>query len=165
MAKSRQSNELITRDEASVDDKLTKPGKIDIGIAWKMRFINGVDLTLIGEHFGVSKQAVQQALAHYKDMIPGEAEVGTFVSNFSHILKALDMKLTMSLMDDECINKASLNNRAYTWGTVRNQRLLDDGKATSNIQYSQVNGDVEKLTRDLSKLFKENPELVIMEAE
>lgn len=143
----------------SVDSKLTKPGRVDIGIAFKMRFMNGMDFQTIGNHFGVSPQAVEQALRPFKSEISDQATLSAFNHNHNHILQALDLKHTMALFDEDAIAKASLNNRAYAWTQIRNQRLLAEGKATANIAYKSVDKEVNRLNEQLMSLIKDNKEL------
>ena len=56
-----------------------------------------------------------------------------FMCQKAHILNAVELRLLRSLADTDCIEKATLNNRAYAYRQVADQGRLERGLATDNI--------------------------------
>jgi hypothetical protein len=108
--------------------------KIDVAKALKMR-VQGASLEDIGDHFGVTKQAVHYALTSFEPFVRGlePGQLTAYSENRAELFNAVEQHLTASLLDPEAMAKASLNNRAYAFKAIHEARRLESGQSTNNI--------------------------------
>lgn len=108
---------------------------INIGKALELRLSKGLSYDAIAVLLKCSKQGVYDALQKFKGIID-DASDGTlqaFQDHKSTVLNAVELQLIRSMTDPACVEKASLNNRAYAYQQIANQNRLESGKSTSNI--------------------------------
>lgn len=105
----------------------TKPAKIDIGKALKLR-LSGLSLDQVGQLCGgVSRQAIDQALAPFKIFLNNPAAVAAYQENKAPILEHVEMTLVTDLLDNDKRQKASLNNVAYAYQQVASSLRAERG--------------------------------------
>lgn len=63
------------------------------------------------------------------------------------LMEAAELKMLSACMDDAAIDKASLNNRAYTLTQVHQMRRLEAGQSTANIALHELVERVERSRR------------------
>ncbi len=107
--------------------------KIDLCQAYKLRVINRLSYKEIGRTLGVAKSSVHAALTRLNQFMPDPEQVKAFEEVEPYILTGVKMKLLASLTDEECIKKASLNNRGFAFSQVANHERLVKGQSTGNI--------------------------------
>jgi hypothetical protein len=117
----------------------------------------------IGAKFGVTKQAVEQALRPFRDMMSANGSLQTFEGNYSKILSLGKFKLMEEIFKQDKLDKASINNLAYAFDKIAHHHNLETGKATQHIAYKDVSRDVSKVNTALTRLLKEHPELEALE--
>jgi hypothetical protein len=121
--------ELMPKEEKSV----TK--RIDVAKALKLR-VQGNTYEEIASVFGVTKGAVHAALNKFESFLTDAGQPGVlqaFQDNRGHLLTAIEMRLMRSMVDEEAISKATLNNRAYAFQQIHAARRLEEGKSTENV--------------------------------
>lgn len=115
---------------------ITKPTrqKIDVARALKLR-LQGNTLPEIAAVFAVSPQAVDQALAKFEPFIRGvgSGSLSAYSDERASLFNVVEAHLTESLLDPDCLAKASLNNRAYAFKQIHEARRLESNQSTSNI--------------------------------
>ena len=107
--------------------------KIDLCQAYKLRVINRLSYKEIARTLGVAKSSVHAALTRLNQVMPDPEQVQAFEEVEPFILTSVKMKLLASLTDEECIKKASLNNRGFAFTQVANHERLVKGQSTGNI--------------------------------
>ena len=107
--------------------------KIDLTQAYKLRVINHLSYKEIGRTLGVAKSSVHAALRRLNHVMPDPEQVQAFEEVESYILTGVKARMLASLTDEECIKKASLNNRAFAFTQVANHERLVKGQSTGNI--------------------------------
>lgn len=114
--------------------ELDRPHKrIDLVAAYKLRVINRLSFAEIAKALGVPKSTVHAALHRLIDLIPEPDAVAAFEAVEASVLTSAKARLLASVLDEECIAKASLNNRAYAFSQVANHERLTRGLSTSNV--------------------------------
>ena len=78
-------------------------------------------------------QTVQGHLQRFQRFIANPQDVLAFESTRTQMLTALELEMMRSLADESCIEKASLNNRAYAFKQIHEARRLESGQSTSNL--------------------------------
>ena len=107
--------------------------KIDLVAAYKLRVVNRLSYAEIAKALSVPKSTIHAALHRLNDLIPDPDAVAAFEAVEASILTSAKARLLRSVLDEECIAKASLNNRAYAFSQVANHERLIRGQSTSNI--------------------------------
>jgi hypothetical protein len=79
------------------------------------------------------KSSVHAALHRLKLLIPAPEEVAAYEAVEASVMSGAKQRLLASVLDEECIAKASLNNRAYAFSQVANHERLIKGQTTSNV--------------------------------
>lgn len=108
--------------------------KLDVAKALKLR-VQGNTCEEIGKIFGVTRQAVAQALTKFEPFVAG-LESGTLTAyseERANLFNAAELGLTASLLDPEAIQKASLRDRAVSFGIIYDKGRLERGQSTSNL--------------------------------
>lgn len=109
--------------------------KIDLCQAYKLRVINRLSYKEIARTLGVAKSSVHAALRRLNHVMPDPEQVQAFEEVEPYILTGVKMKLLASLTDEECIKKASLNNRGFAFTQVANHERLVKGQSTINTSF------------------------------
>ena len=107
--------------------------KLDLVALYKLRVSNSLSYGELARHFGVAKSTIHAALHRLNRYVPNPESVKAFESVEATILTATKERLLASLMDEACIEKASLNNRAFAFSQVANHERLVKGQSTANI--------------------------------
>jgi predicted DNA-binding protein YlxM (UPF0122 family) len=109
--------------------------RVDVAKALKLR-TQGNTYAEIAAVFGVSPTAVHKAIHKFEDFLTDAGQPGllqAFQDNRSSLLNAMEMRMMRSLVDEDAISKASLNNRAYAFEKIHQARRLEEGKSTENV--------------------------------
>ncbi len=107
--------------------------KIDLELALKLRLVHGLTYAEIGARFGVGKSAVKQRLNRFTAFIEAPDAIAGYRNHKADILESVELRLAASLLDPAKLEKASLNNVAYSYRQVSDMVRLASGKSTSNI--------------------------------
>ncbi len=105
----------------------------DTARLYQLHFEQGLSFTEIGKLYGTSKQAVFDRVHRLLQHLPNREQVEVYKVNKPTILNAAEMKVLGYMLDDEKLEKASLNNAAYTFTQLNQARRLEEGKTTVNI--------------------------------
>jgi hypothetical protein len=120
---------LAEREEKQVSKR------IDVPKALKLR-IQGNTYEEIAKIFGCSRQAIAQSLDKFESFLIESGQPGilsAFQDNRGQLLNAMEFRMMRSLVDEDAISKASLNNRAYAFEKIHQARRLEEGKSTENV--------------------------------
>ena len=127
-------------------------GKIDINKALELRMKKGLSYEEIGKYFNASRQAAYQALDRFSALLLKPGEVAAYRSRKGEILESVEARLLHELVDKGRVEKASLNNVAYTLGVVGNMTRLEKGQSTSNIAYKDLTSSLDELNQERKQL-------------
>jgi predicted DNA-binding protein YlxM (UPF0122 family) len=120
--------------ESSVGQILDRPrGRIDLAQVYKLRVVNRLSFGEIAKALNVPKSTIHAALHRLKNLIPDPDVVKAYEEVRPTLLTAVEQRLMASLLDEQSLEKASLNNRAYAFQQVFHARRLEDGKATEQV--------------------------------
>lgn len=134
---------------------LDKPrDKIDISVAFKLRYKNGLTFQEIADKFGVTKQAVHLALSSLTKHLPDAEEIEAYRQNKSQILEGVEKVLIDKMLDPDTVKSASLNNAAYAYQQISTQNRLEKGLATERIDSLSVTASLSELERRKADLLK-----------
>ncbi len=130
------ANEVVRFDRPV--DKST--GRVDVAKALKLRLKNGMTINEIADHFGVTKQAISQALKSFRGLLNSDASsVEAFDSCKPQLLSAVEQKMLQALLDPDKLQKASLNNVAYAFTQIHSANRLERNLSTDNVSvFSRV---------------------------
>jgi len=106
--------------------------KIDVGKALEMR-LKGKSLQEIGDEYGVTRQAVCQRLRKFTKLLKDPDVVLAYERNQVNLLRAVDMELTLGILDRAHSHKSSVNNLAYAKDKVFTHIRLLTGESTANV--------------------------------
>jgi len=120
-------------DPSSGQDLDRPRGKIDLTRAYKLRVINRLSFAEIAKALGVPKSSVHAALHRLHKVLPDPALVQAYEGVETHLLTAAKERLLRSLVDEQAISKATLNQRAFTFSQIANHERLVKGQSTKNI--------------------------------
>ena len=107
--------------------------RLDVAQVWKLRVVNRLSYGEIARSLGVAKSSVHAALHRLQKLIPDPEIVHAYQEVRPTLLTAVEQRLMASLTDEDALQKASLNNRAYAFQQIFNARRLEDGKATEHL--------------------------------
>lgn len=108
-------------------------GKIDLAQAYKLRVVNRLSFGEIAKTLNVPKSSVHAALQRLHKLVPDPDAVKAYEEVRPTLLTAIEHRLMASLTDEEAVQKASLNNRAYAFQQIFNARRLETGQSTQNL--------------------------------
>jgi len=126
--------------------------KIDINKALELRMKKGLSYNEIAQFFHCSKQAVEQALKRFSALLLKPGEVAAYREKKGEILESVEARLLHELVDKGRVEKASLNNVAYTLGVVGNMTRLEKGQSTSNVAYKDLTSSLDELNQERKQL-------------
>ncbi len=105
----------------------------DTARLYQLHFEQGLSFAEIGKLYGTTKQAVFDRLHRLLQILPNREQLEVYKKNKPAILNAAEMKVLGYMLDDEKLQKANLNNAAYTFTQLTQARRLEEGKSTVNI--------------------------------
>ena len=117
--------------------------KVDFKKAFTLHLVNGVPEAEVARHFQVSRQCINQLLKPYKNLIRDQSQLKVVHENYNKVLGSVELTLLEKLVDAGKLKKASLNNIAYAFQNVANQRRLEEGKATSNVNIHTLSEGIQ----------------------
>lgn len=106
--------------------------RIDLSKALKLRLVNRLTLQEIATQLGTSKQSVQQALSRFSTLCADPDIAHAYEQSRPALLSAVEEQMLQSLVDPSKLEKASLNNVAYSLTQVSQLRRLESGQSTVN---------------------------------
>ena len=120
---------------------LDKPGrtrdqpkkKLDLVEAYTLRVVNRLSFTQIAKALRVPKSTVHAALSRLNKLVPDPEVVKAYEEVEASILTSAKERLLATMMDEDKLAKASLNNVAFAFSQVANHERLVKGRSTSNI--------------------------------
>ncbi len=134
------------RNDASIttsakNQQLDEPGRtpdrprkrVSLVHAYKLRVVNRLSYAEIAKALDVPKSTVHAALSKLRKLMPDPEAVKAFEEVEASILTSAKERLLRSLLDEDAIEKASLNNRAFAFSQIATQERLTKGKTTQNI--------------------------------
>lgn len=147
------------KNRIKIDNKLTNTlpdkstyKKIDISQAIKYRYINNLSLQEIGDRFGCSKQAINQALKPFEAIMKDKGTLDAYRSRKQDILESTEMELINQILDKDKLKKASTNNIAYAYQAIANQARLEAGKAINIIGYEDINRELVEIECEIAEI-------------
>lgn len=139
-----------------LDQPIASPRpKIDIQKALKLRLQNKLSFSEIAIQLGCTKQGVQQALSRFNSLLIEPEELEAFEESKPQILSSLEMRLLQKFVDEETLQKASLNNAAYAYSQIFQANRLTRNQSTENVNVLQINADLEHIQRRKSEILKQ----------
>ena len=100
--------------------------------AYRLR-LQGLSFGEISKLTGHAKSSIHQALTHLEAFLPSPLQQQAFEQARPSLLTASEEVLLASLTDPATIEKASLRDRAVSFGIVYDKRRLEQGQSTSNL--------------------------------
>ena len=100
--------------------------------AYRLR-LQGLSFGEISKLTGHAKSSIHQALTHLEAFLPSQPQQQAFEQARPSLLTASEEVLLASLTDPATIEKASLRDRAVSFGIVYDKRRLEQGQSTSNL--------------------------------
>lgn len=137
-----------------VNNSKSISSRINIAEALKLRLVNRLSFQEIADRYGVCKSAVYQALKRFLSILVEPDELEAFKNHKVDLLSSVEMKLLERLVNDEVMEKASLNNVAYAFKQLFDSGRLEQGKSTGNINILEVTASIEDLQKQAAVLRK-----------
>ena len=109
-----------------------KAYNFDVLKAYRLRVLNRLSYQEIADQLGEPKSSVYKALAQLVALTHDQERMEQYEEIRPALLSAAEERLLASLVDEEAIQKATLNNRAYAFQQLHTARRLEQGKSTSN---------------------------------
>lgn len=110
-----------------------KSYNFDVLKAYRLRVLNHLSYQEIADQLGEPKSSAYKALAQLVALTHDHERMAQYEEIRPALLSAAEERLLASLVDEETIEKASLNNRAYAFQQLHNARRLEAGKSNLNI--------------------------------
>ena len=146
-----------------IEQKIENPGierkiaKLDINQAVKMRYINGNTYREIGERFGVSHQAVEQALAKFKNLFNITQTSQYIADNLQGVLANINSKMLLEMVEPVRLKdkRLTLNQLAFAQSSIDRQLRLEQGKPDSITASVVAIKEIEALRNEANQLTKQ----------
>lgn len=130
------TKEGITKCDKNMPENIQP--KIDLSKALKL-YLSGVSQADIAKLFGVSRQAISQALKPFKVRHPEVAQA--YKENKSNLINEKEMT-ALQAIDEDKLKKASGRDLAIIFGTLYDKNRLEQGKSTDNVMiFSRIVAD------------------------
>lgn len=129
--------------------------KINVADALKLRIVNHLSYQEIADKYGVTKQAVFDALTRFQRFIDNPETIKAYREHKTDLLDVVEMTMLEDMLDQEKRKKATLGNTAYALTQVFNANRLEKGQSTSNIAYQDISAKLQELEAEEEKLMKE----------
>jgi hypothetical protein len=130
---SEASSMLPSVETAQDQGGHTKSYNFDILKAYRLRVLNHLSYQEIADQLGEPKSSVYKALAQLVALTHDHERMQQYEEIRPALLSSAEERLLASLVDEDTIEKASLNNRAYAFQQLHNARRLEAGKSNLNI--------------------------------
>jgi len=149
--------------DAEIEQKIEKIAierkiaKLDINQAVKMRYINGNTYREIGERFGVSHQAVEQALAKFKNLF-AQTQTSQYVAdNLQGVLANINSKMLLEMIEPTRLKdkRLTLNQLAFAQSSIDRQLRIESGKPESITASVVAIKEIEDLRTKANQLTKQ----------
>jgi hypothetical protein len=124
---------LPSAETAREQPKHVKAYDFDVLKAYRLRVLNHLSYSEIADQLGAPKSSVYKALTEMVALTHDHERIQQFEEIRPALLTAVEERLMASLVDEEAIQKASLNNRAYAYQQVAQQGRLSRGLSTENV--------------------------------
>lgn len=98
----------------------------------------GLSQSEIAGAVGLSETRVKQLVQQFKPVFRELENIEKYQQVRKDLLTATELQLLKSLNDPEKLDKASLNNVAYSFSAVHSARRLEAGLSTSNASVQQI---------------------------
>ena len=149
--------------DVEIEQKIENPGierkiaKLDITQAVKMRYINGNTFREIGERFGVSHQAVEQALAKFKNLFNITQTSQYVADNLQGVLANINAKMLLELVEPVRLKdkRLTLNQLAFAQSSIDRQLRIESGKPESITASVVAIKEIEELRTQSHQLTKQ----------
>ena len=126
--------------------------RINIAEALKLRLVNNLSYQEIADRYGACKSAVYQALKRFLSILVEPNELEGYKQNKIALLSSAELRLLERLVNDEVVEKASLNNIAYAFQQIFNSGRLEKGEATQITDTFALTADLEKVQARIREL-------------
>ncbi len=93
--------------------------------------IKGLTCEEIGQHFGVTRQAISKRLRSAFRALDKD-EIAAYKKNRVGFLEDLEVAILLELGNPDKLKSASANNLAYAFGQLHTTRRLEAGESTAN---------------------------------
>ncbi len=144
----------------NLDDTLdTTHNSIDVIKALTLRVKNHLSYTEIANRMGVPRATVHHRLSRLFKLIDDPTLTDAYRANKAPILEAVEMKLAAEMLDDDKLQKASLNNIAYSLSQVGNMVRLERNQSTGNINIQQIERVIDDRQAEIERLRTEIGEI------
>ena len=110
---------------------LGSPRNWDIKAAINLRFKNGLSYSKIARQLSAPVSSIHKVLKPLEAILKNQSPAVAYESNKADILSAIEFELASQLMNKQKINKASLNNIAYSFKMVNEVNRLEKMLPTS----------------------------------
>jgi hypothetical protein len=130
---SEASSRLPSVDTARDQGGHQKAYNFDVLRAYRLRVLNRLSYQEIADQLGEPKSSVYKALAALVSLTHDHERMQQYEEIRPALLSAAEERMLASLVDEDTIEKASLNNRAYAFQQLHNARRLESGKSNLNI--------------------------------
>jgi hypothetical protein len=127
------SPRLPSVDTAQDQGGHLKSYNFDVLLAYRLRVMNHLSYQEIADQLGKPKSSVYKALAQLVALTHDHERMQQYEEIRPALLSAAEERLLCSLVDEETIGKASLNNRAYAFQQLHSARRLESGQSTRNL--------------------------------
>jgi len=149
--------------DAEIEQKIEKIAierkiaKLDINQAVKMRYINGNTYREIGERFGVSHQAVEQALSKFKHLFAQTQTSKYIADNLQGVLSHINSKMLLEMIEPVRLKdkRLTLNQLAFAQSSIDRQLRLEQGKPDSITASVVAIKEIEALRGEANQLTKQ----------
>ena len=137
-----------------VNNSKSISSRINIAEALKLRLVNHLSYQEIADRYGVCKSAVYQALKRFLSILVEPDELEGYKQNKIALLSSAELRLLERLVNDEVVEKASLNNIAYAFQQIFNSGRLERGESTENVNVQQMIASIEDLRKQEDEIIK-----------
>ena len=149
--------------DAEIEQKIEKIAierkiaKLDINQAVKMRYINGNTYREIGERFGGSHQAVEQALSKFKHLFAQTQTSKYIADNLQGVLSHINSKMLLEMIEPVRLKdkRLTLNQLAFAQSSIDRQLRLEQGKPDSITASVVAIKEIEALRGEANQLTKQ----------
>lgn len=129
---STASSTLPSEETAQNQGGHLKCYSFDVLKAYRLRVLNRLSYQEIADQLGEPKSSVYKALAQLVALTHDHERMAQYQEIRPALFSAVEERLMASLVDEDALQKASLNNRAYAFQQVFNARRLEQGQSTEN---------------------------------
>jgi len=133
----------------------TRPPKVDVSVALRLRLVNKLTYQDIADKLGVCKQSVHTAIKRFEALIREPEEIEAYRKSKADLLDSAELMMLEKISDGETIAKASLNNAAYTFSQLHQAGRLERGRSTANIDVKHTMEEIQVLEAEYVELQKQ----------